>query len=209
MFSLIKWLKIVFYMFFYYLTQKDVKNATKLFVKKSIEICKAQIISNSINITSKNFVIMATHKSYFDIFCIEYCFLNTHIIWFAKKELFDIPIFGHMLKKTGALSIDRGSTIKSALALRKLLKEKKDNVAFAFFPYGTRRNTHNFKSGGIFFAKKLKLPIIPVNIKGSDNVMPPGKITIKENQNVIIRVFDRINPDIESDEIELRLRNII
>ncbi|HEX13905.1 MAG TPA: hypothetical protein ENO40_05430, partial [Desulfurella acetivorans] len=99
--SLIKWMKIIFYMFFYYITQKDIKVATKMFSKKVIEICKTQIISNKLDFDLKNFVIMATHKSYFDIFCIEYLFFNTHIIWFAKKELFHIPIFGHIFKKTG------------------------------------------------------------------------------------------------------------
>ncbi|MGC8502312.1 lysophospholipid acyltransferase family protein [Desulfurella sp.] len=196
-------------MFFYYITQKDIKNAAKLFAKKSINICKAQIASSQTSTNSKNFVIMATHKSYFDIFCIEYLFFNTHIIWFAKKELFHIPIFGHILKKTGALSIDRGSTIKSALALRKLLKERKDNVAFAIFPYGTRKHIKAFKSGGIYFAKKLKLPIIPVKIEGSENVMPPGKITIQENQKVKIKIYDKINPDLEVDKIESTLKKLI
>jgi len=209
MFSFLKWIRIVFYLFFYYFTQKDTKIAIKKLSDKTIKICKAKIISNKINIDSKNFVIMATHKSYFDIFCIEYCFNDTKIIWFAKKELFKIPFFGRMLKKAQALSIDRESVIKSALSIRKLLKEKRNNVAFAIFPYGTRKNTNEFKSGGIYFAKKLKLPIIPVRITGSDNIMPPGKITIKENQTVNVEIFEPISYEEEFDKIEAQLKKII
>lgn len=209
MFSFLKWAKIVFYMFFYGFTQKDTKIAVKKFSEKTIEICKAKIISNNTNINFKNFVIMATHKSYFDIFCIEHCFSDIKIIWFAKKELFKIPFFGRMLKKTQALSVDRESTIKSALGIRKLLKEKKDNVAFAIFPYGTRKHTNDFKSGGIYFAKKLKLPIIPVRISGSDKVMPPGKITIKENQTINVKIYEPISYEEAFDKIELILKKII
>jgi len=181
----------------------------KKFSEKTIKICKAKIISNKIHVDSKNFVIMATHKSYFDIFCIEYCFNDIKIIWFAKKELFKIPFFGYMLKKAQVLSIDRESVIKSALSIRKLLKEKKDNVAFAIFPYGTRKNTNEFKSGGIYFAKKLKLPIIPVKIGGSDNIMPPGKITIKENKTVNVKIFKPISYEEEFSKIESQLKQII
>jgi 1-acyl-sn-glycerol-3-phosphate acyltransferase len=209
MFSFLKWIRIVFYLFFYYFTQKDTKIAIKKLSDKTIKICKAKIISNKINIDSKNFVIMATHKSYFDIFCIEYCFNDTKIIWFAKKELFKIPFFGRMLKKAQALSIDRESVIKSALSIRKLLKEKRNNVAFAIFPYATRKNTNEFKSGGIYFAKKLKLPIIPVRITGSDNIMPPGKITIKENQTVNVEIFEPTSYEEEFDKIEAQLKKII
>ncbi|OSS42562.1 1-acyl-sn-glycerol-3-phosphate acyltransferase [Desulfurella amilsii] len=209
MFSFLKWIKIVFYLFFYYFTQKNTKIAIKKLSEKTIKICKTRIIFNKTNINSKNFVIMATHKSYFDIFCIEHCFGDAKIIWFAKQELFKIPFYGHMLKETGALSVDRKSVIKSALAIRKLLKEKKDNVAFAIFPYGTRKHTNDFKSGGIYFAKKLKLPIIPVRIDGSCNVMPPGKITIKENQTVNVKVFEAINYNEDFDKIESILKNII
>ncbi|MGC8790902.1 MAG: lysophospholipid acyltransferase family protein [Desulfurella sp.] len=207
--SLIKWMKIIFYMFFYYITQKDIKVATKMFSKKVIEICKTQIISNKLDFDLKNFVIMATHKSYFDIFCIEYCFSGIKIIWFAKKELFKIPIFGHILKKTGAVCVDRGSVLHSALMIRRFFKDKKNDVAFAIFPYGTRKHTKAFKSGGIYFAKKLKLPIIPVKIEGSENVMPPGKITIQENQKVNIKIYDKINPDLEVDKIESTLKKLI
>jgi len=209
MFSFLKWLKIVFYLFFYYFTQKNTKIALKKFSQKTIEICKAKIIYNRMNIDSQNFVIMATHKSYFDIFCIEHCFHDTKIIWFAKKELFKIPFFGHMLKKTEALSIDRESVIKSALGIRKLLKEKKDNVAFAIFPYGTRKNTNEFKNGGIYFAKKLKLPIIPVRISGSDKVMPPGNLTIKKNQTVNVKIFEPVSYEEDFDKIESILKKII
>jgi len=210
MLSLIKWFKIIFYMFFYYISEKDTKIAVKRFSKKVIDICKAQVIVNKdIDKELKNCVIMATHKSYFDIFCIEYCFEHSKIIWFAKKELFKIPIFGYMLKKTNALSIDRNSVIKSALIIRKLLKERKENVVFAIFPYGTRKHTHNFKNGGIYFAKKLKLPIIPVRIEGSENVMPPKSITIREQQVVNIKVFNEISPHTSFEEIETLIKSSI
>ncbi len=210
MFSLIRWLRIIFYMLFYYLTAKDTKIAAKLFSKKVIDICKAKVIVNKdIDKDMKNCVIMSTHKSYFDIFCIEYCFQNNKIIWFAKKELFKIPIFGYMLKKIGALSIERNSVVKSALTIRKLLREKKDNVVFAIFPYGTRKHTRDFKSGGIYFAKKLNLSIIPVRIEGSDKVMPPGRITIKVRQVVNIKVFNEVSPDTEFEEIETLLKSSI
>lgn len=208
MFSIFKWVKIIFYMLFYYLHEKDIKTAMKKFSLKAINICNTKLIIDKPPIDTKNFVIMASHKSYFDIFCIECSFIDIGIIWFAKKELFKIPIYGNILKKSGALSIERDSVIKSALAIRKLLKSHKNNVAFAIFPYGTRKNTLNFKNGGIYFAKKLNLPIIPVRIEASDYIMPPGKFTINSG-TVHVKIFDKIEPNSSNEAIEERLKAIL
>ena len=83
-----------------------------------------------------------------------------------KKELHFIPIAGSYLKYSNMLSLDRSLGHKE---LPKLLSDGADVVSNDYsilvFPEGTRSKPMEmppFKSGFKYFAKKLKIPIVPV-----------------------------------------------
>jgi 1-acyl-sn-glycerol-3-phosphate acyltransferase len=64
-----------------------------------------------------------------------------------------------------------------------------------FFPEGTRSRTHEllpFKKGAFRFAFDLNLPILPVTIHGTRNIMPPGTLDVRPGKAEI-----RIHPPID------------
>jgi 1-acyl-sn-glycerol-3-phosphate acyltransferase len=134
------------------------------------------------------YIFMSNHQSSYDIFALLGC-LPFQFKWLAKKELFSIPFFGWTMASAGYISIDREGTRETVVAMNEAAKKIRDGMSVIIFPEGSRSlngSLQPFKKGGFSLAIKSKVPIIPVTIKGSREIMPrhslrvrPGKIEIK------------------------------
>jgi len=118
------------------------------------------------------------HQSVLDIVIFEYLH-SKDVAWVAKKEIADIPWFGHILKAPKMIIIERES--KSSLI--KLMKESKDRLAqgrpLAIFPEGTRtdgKKLRKFKAGAQIIAEKNKMKVQPVIITGTRNILDSQNI---------------------------------
>ena len=117
---------------------------------------------------------LMNHQGIMDIIALE-AIENTHFRWVAKKELFDTPWFGYLLKNGDMISVDR----ENKAGLVKLLKDAKESIeeknrAVAIFPEGTRSSNQTllpFKPGAKLVANKLNLRVQPIVIVGSKNVL--------------------------------------
>ena len=114
------------------------------------------------------------HQGIIDIVAME-ALQNNHLRWVAKKELFDAPWFGNLLRYGEMISLNRGN--KAALIkLVKDVKESKEKLhrAVAIFPEGTRAKNQKilpFKQGTKIIANKLGLKVQPIVITGSKWVL--------------------------------------
>jgi 1-acyl-sn-glycerol-3-phosphate acyltransferase len=129
---------------------------------------------------------LLNHESDLDIGIMENI-TKKDLAWVAKKELFDIPFYGLMLKLPNNIAVER----ESKTALVKLLKDAKDRLdngrVITIFPEGTRTDSgkmRKFKPGAKMIADKNKLcvqPIVLVNTSRYYNIKKkhyaPGKIT--------------------------------
>jgi len=114
------------------------------------------------------------HQGIIDIVGME-ALQNNHLRWIAKKELFEMPLYGHLLKNGDMISLDRSSKA----GLIKLMKDVKESLeekqrAVAIFPEGTRAKDQKvlpFKQGTKMIAEKFGLKIQPVVITGSKWVL--------------------------------------
>jgi 1-acyl-sn-glycerol-3-phosphate acyltransferase len=119
-------------------------------------------------------IIVMNHQGIIDIIGME-ALQSGHLRWIAKKELFDTPWFGHLLKNGDMISVDR----QDKKGLLKLIKDVKESLevkhrAVALFPEGTRapgQKLLTFKAGTRFIANKLKLKVQPVVITGSKRLL--------------------------------------
>lgn len=127
------------------------------------------------------YVFMSNHQGSYDIFAIL-GYIPIQFKWLAKKELFSIPFFGWTMASAGYLSIDREGTRQTVIALNEAVKKIKDGISVFIFPEGSRSidgNLQPFKKGGFSLAIKSKVPIVPITIKGSREIMPRGSLAIK------------------------------
>jgi 1-acyl-sn-glycerol-3-phosphate acyltransferase len=115
-------------------------------------------------------IIIMNHQGIIDVIGME-ALQTGHLRWVAKKELFNIPIYGYLLKKGDMISIDR----ENKKGLIKLLKDVKESIevkhrAVVLFPEGTRAEGQEllpFKAGSKFIADRLAIKVQPVVITGS------------------------------------------
>jgi 1-acyl-sn-glycerol-3-phosphate acyltransferase len=155
-------------------------------------LCKANFTNVTVegreNIDpQQSYIIMSNHQSQFDVLAFYGHWLK-QFRWVMKKELRHVPGLGPACYRIGHIFIDRSSheaAINSLNDARHLLK---DGVSVMIFPEGTRSRDGRmraFKKGGFMTALQLELPILPVSISGSHEVLPdrslkllPGKIKI-------------------------------
>ncbi len=107
---------------------------------------------------------LLNHQSDLDIVVME-TITSRDITWVAKKELFDMPFFGLILKMPQDIAVER----ESKTSLIKLLKDAKrvlkTNRVITMFPEGTRSTKDKmlpFKSGAKIVADANKLRVQPV-----------------------------------------------
>ncbi len=106
--------------------------------------------------------------------------LNINIAYMAKKELFDIPFWGILIKSLAAFSVDREKVEKTTIkATRAILKM---NWPVGIFLEGTRSKTPgvlgNPNMGPIFISHFCKAPILPIGIIGSNKLFGPVTVRI-------------------------------
>lgn len=107
---------------------------------------------------------MLNHQSDIDIGIME-TITKRDLAWVAKKELFDVPFYGLLLKLPNDIPVER----ESKTSLIKMLKDCKsrldDGRVITIFPEGTRTvsdKMRTFKPGAKMVADKYRLRVQPV-----------------------------------------------
>jgi 1-acyl-sn-glycerol-3-phosphate acyltransferase len=197
--SLLIWLKIVYRTIV--CSIRYVKSGDRSILKQwASEILKLSSVDVECRGTfpDRPFMIMANHESYYDIFALFYC-CDFNLVWFAKKELFRLPFFGKALYKSNAIEVDRKNPKQASFAILKALKERSMDEVIVIFPQGTRKAPNAFKQGGLLIAKKKSIPIVPIKIENSKNILHPGSWKINSGK-ITVNIFDKI--DVEKYSIE-------
>jgi 1-acyl-sn-glycerol-3-phosphate acyltransferase len=121
-------------------------------------------------------------------------FASNHVSWFdvpalakvlprykfvAKAELFKVPIFGSGMRAAGMVEIQRDNR-KAAFGAYDVAAEKiRDGNSVVVFPEGTRGHAYPlrpFKKGPFVLAIAAGVPIVPVIVHGTIEIMPKGSL---------------------------------
>jgi 1-acyl-sn-glycerol-3-phosphate acyltransferase len=144
-------------------------------------------------------IIVSNHQSGFDIYSLTAC-LPLQIRWLSKESLFRIPLMGWAMSASRYIPIDRDNPRKALKSLKKAENAVKKGYSVIIFPEGTRTrdgNLQEFKKGTLYIAKKGKLPITPLTILGTFDIMKKGSIKIRPSRIKVI-----IDPSIPYEDIE-------
>jgi 1-acyl-sn-glycerol-3-phosphate acyltransferase len=121
-----------------------------------------------------SYVIVANHQSLVDIYVL-YGYLLQDIKWVMKKELRAIPVFGQAAQAMNHIIIDRSNSEAAIKSINDSRDKLKDGISVVFFPEGTRSRNgelRTFKKGAFRLAQELGIPILPVTIHNTVNVLP-------------------------------------
>lgn len=121
-------------------------------------------------------ILCANHESLTDPVAIM-CAQNRRVRFMAKKELFDIPLLGPLLRALGAFPVERKGG--DLAAVRSALSILKEGNAFGIFPQGSRswKGGGDFQSGVALIALRAKVPVVPVYVHGRARIFRRLRLT--------------------------------
>lgn len=126
-------------------------------------------------------IFMANHQSNFDI-PVLLAHLPVQFRWIAKAELFRIPIMGRAMRGGGYIPIDRRNRAAAFRSLEEAAQAVRGGKSIVIFPEGTRSRDGRlqpFKKGGFMLALAARVPIVPVAIAGTYEIMPKGRLLVQ------------------------------
>lgn len=122
----------------------------------------------------QSYVFVANHQGAFDIFLV-YGFLNRNFKWMMKHQLRRMPLVGMACAAAHHIFVDKRGPSKVKETYDKARATLRDGMSLVVFPEGARTYTGHmgeFKRGAFMLADELQLPVVPLTINGSFNVMP-------------------------------------
>jgi 1-acyl-sn-glycerol-3-phosphate acyltransferase len=107
----------------------------------------------------------------------------------AKKELFQIPLWGRGLRAAEFVEVDRANHRRAIDSIDHAAQLVRDGVSIYLAPEGTRSmdgRIGKLKKGGFHLALATGAPIVPVAIRGTINILPRGSRAMRTGQHVSV-----------------------
>jgi len=141
-------------------------------------------------------VYMANHQSDID-WPIIFRAIPGQYLFLAKKELFDVPVFGTYMRIQKYIPIERDSIRKSFKTYRDMVALIGSGNSIVIYPEGTRsynRELQKFKSLSFAFLQDARVRVVPVAIAGSIDIQKKGSSLISPGK-VKVTILPPINFD--------------
>jgi len=138
--------------------------------------------------TGKPYIFMMNHQSMFDIVC-AFVHIPVNVRFIAKKILKYIPFLGWYMSVTGMIFIDRRNREQALASLEAACERIRSGIPILVYPEGTRSKDGAilpFKKGPFMFALQAGVPIVPVAINGSINILLPGSPFVRPERVDIV-----------------------
>ncbi|UTW55381.1 1-acyl-sn-glycerol-3-phosphate acyltransferase [Kordiimonas sp. SCSIO 12610] len=152
-------------------------------------------------------VLAAAHQSYMDP--ILTYMLRQDVTALAKKELFQIPMIGPLIKRIGVIRIDRKSG-KAHMGMTDVaIRVKNEGRPLIVYPQATRvpiGQRKNLKPGAFFIQKEGDLDVYPV---ATNTGVFWTKGFWHRSGLVIFQVQDRMKSDLEKDDFMQELDTLV
>jgi 1-acyl-sn-glycerol-3-phosphate acyltransferase len=140
------------------------------------------------------YVFVSNHQSIYDTPVI-FASLPFQLRIIAKTSLARFPVLGWHLRRGGHLFVDRQHPDRAGI-LRRWRALVSDGLSLLIFAEGTRSRdgrVGRFKAGSFLLAIQAGLPIVPLAVINTRQVMPKGRLRT-EPANVRLVVHDPIRP---------------
>lgn len=120
-----------------------------------------------------SYVFVANHQGPYDIFLV-YGFLGRNFKWMMKKSLSRIPLVGKACLSAGHIMVDKSGPKAVQQTYEQGQRVLQGGTSLFVFPEGARTFTGHmgvFRRGAFQLADELQLPVVPVTINGSFDVL--------------------------------------
>ncbi len=158
----------------------------------------------------QSYVIIPNHQGVFDIFLI-YGFLGRQFKWMMKEELRQMPLVGKACESSGYIFVDQKGGPKKLQQMHDQARSVlQDGVSLVVFPEGARTwdgSLGRFKRGAFQLANELQLPLLPITINGSFQILPRarGYVNFVDWHPLTMTIHPALPPGEPTDEAERQL----
>jgi 1-acyl-sn-glycerol-3-phosphate acyltransferase len=145
----------------------------------------------------QTYIFAANHQSQLDIPVLQ-GFLEFDFRWLAKKELFQVLVWGAAMRRAGYIPVDRGQGRAAFKSLDEAAQRIAGGTSVVIFPEGTRSpdgRLKPFKAGAMVLAIKAGVKVVPLGISGTYEVLPKGKLLAQKRGLVVLRIGEPIETD--------------
>jgi 1-acyl-sn-glycerol-3-phosphate acyltransferase len=142
-----------------------------------------------------SYVFISNHLSYMDT-PVALSNIPVQFRFLAKRGLFQIPFLGTHLSRAGHIPVPREdprASVKTMQVAAEKIREKK--ISLLIFPEGGRSHDgvmRPFKEGGAYIAIRAGVPVVPLVMIGTREVLPYGSGAIRPGR-VRLRILEPIS----------------
>lgn len=107
----------------------------------------------------------------------------------VKKELFSYPILGRAMRMGSLVPVDRGNRDAGIESVKIAKQVVRQGLNMTIYVEGKRSFDGRllpFKKGPFYLAMECGVPVVPVTITGTHEVMPKGRFAIKAGTATVI-----------------------
>jgi 1-acyl-sn-glycerol-3-phosphate acyltransferase len=161
---------------------------------------------------SRTYIFMSNHASNIDP-PIMLPLIPKRTSVMARHELFDYPLLGKAMRLGSLVPVDRKNRESGIAAVRAASEVINKGINMTIYVEGGRSFDGRllpFKKGPFYLATECGVPVVPVTIVGTHDVMPKGRFAIKPGRVTVI-FHDPIEPkDFGGrDELKAKVREVI
>jgi 1-acyl-sn-glycerol-3-phosphate acyltransferase len=138
--------------------------------------------------SSKTAIYCSNHASAMDI-PILFVYLPVQFRFLAKRSLFHLPFLGWHLRRSGHVSVDRMRPHEALKGFDRAAQRIREGRSVITFPEGTRSRTGEtlpFKAGSFYLAVLAQVPIVPITLNGTRDVLVPDTYHVRSGQTEMI-----------------------
>ena len=140
-------------------------------------------------VAGRAYVVMTNHQSLLDVPSVVRSFPG-RVRMVGKRELSRLPVWGHAMRASGIVFVDRSDRGQSIAALELAKTQLQGGTSIWIAPEGTRNHGDELgplKKGGFHLARQLGVPIAPAWIEGTRHIVSPDSFGVHLHGSVSVR----------------------
>lgn len=142
------------------------------------------------------YVLVSNHQSWLDILVLFR--LYRHFKWVSKVSVFSAPFLGWNMRLNRYIAIRRGDARDARRMMTDCIATLASGSSIMMFPEGTRSldgTLRPFRHGAFTLAKEQSVPVLPMVLDGTLDVLPKHGLVLRKAADIAVRVLEPIDPE--------------
>jgi len=175
------------------LVREDVDEKARWFGRRVVELLQIDLHATGAERVppGRAYVYVSNHQSHMDVPMLYATLPSPTIRMLAKKELFQIPLWGRGLRAAEFVEVDRANHARAIQSIDRAKELIRDGVSVWLAAEGTRSldgRIGPLKKGGFHLATETETPLVPVAIRGTIDILKRGTRSMHKGKRVDVTI---------------------